>query len=108
MEASDYVRIFDTTLRDGEQSPGATMTATEKLEIARALSRLGVDIIEAGFPAASPDDLAAVRNVAEQVGRSDRAPVICALARASNRDIDLAWEGVKPAIRPRIHTFIAT
>jgi 2-isopropylmalate synthase len=109
MESStDYVRIFDTTLRDGEQSPGATMTATEKLEIARALGRLGVDIIEAGFPAASPDDLAAVRNIAEQVGRSDRAPVICGLARASYKDIDLAWEGVKSAIRPRIHTFIAT
>ncbi|HEY1585085.1 MAG TPA: 2-isopropylmalate synthase [Polyangia bacterium] len=109
MESStDYVRIFDTTLRDGEQSPGATMSATEKLEIARALGRLGVDIIEAGFPAASPDDLAAVRNIAEQVGRSDRAPVICGLARASIKDIDLAWEGVKSAIRPRIHTFIAT
>ncbi|MDB4967117.1 MAG: 2-isopropylmalate synthase [Myxococcales bacterium] len=108
MEASDYVRIFDTTLRDGEQSPGATMNAAEKLEIARALARLGVDIIEAGFPAASPDDLAAVRSVAEQVGRSDRAPVICALARASAHDIDLAWEGVRLAIRPRIHTFIAT
>ncbi|MCU1278086.1 MAG: leuA, partial [bacterium] len=109
MESStDYVRIFDTTLRDGEQSPGATMTATEKLEIARALARLGVDVIEAGFPAASPDDLAAVRNIADQVGRSDRAPVICGLARASVHDIELAWEGVKTAIRPRIHTFIAT
>ena len=84
------------------------MTATEKLEIARALGRLGVDIIEAGFPAASPDDLAAVRNIAEQVGRSDRAPVICGLARASYKDIDAAWEGVKAAIRPRIHTFLAT
>ena len=109
MESStDYVRIFDTTLRDGEQSPGATMTATEKLEIARALGRLGVDIIEAGFPAASPDDLAAVRNIAEQVGKSDRAPVICGLARASAKDIDLAWQGVEAALRPRIHTFIAT
>ncbi|HEX6837670.1 MAG TPA: 2-isopropylmalate synthase [Polyangia bacterium] len=109
MESStDYVRIFDTTLRDGEQSPGATMTATEKLEIARALGRLGVDVIEAGFPAASPDDLAAVRNIADQVGGSDRAPVICGLARASYKDIDLAWEGVKSAIRPRIHTFLAT
>src|SRR6478752_1013979 len=109
MESStDYVRIFDTTLRDGEQSPGATMSATEKLEIARALGRLGVDIIEAGFPAASPHDLAAVRNIAEQVGRADRAPVICALARASTRDIDLAWEGVSGAVRPRIHTFLAT
>ncbi|MCA1663389.1 MAG: 2-isopropylmalate synthase, partial [Myxococcales bacterium] len=106
-----YVRIFDTTLRDGEQSPGATMSATEKLEIARALGRLGVDVIEAGFPAASPDDLAAVRNIAEQVGRPDRsvrAPIICALARASQKDIEAAWEGVKSAIRPRIHTFLAT
>jgi 2-isopropylmalate synthase len=108
MDSSEYVRIFDTTLRDGEQSPGATMTATEKLEIARAIARLGVDIIEAGFPAASPDDLAAVRNIAEQVGRGERAPVICGLARASTNDIDLAWEGVRQAVRPRIHTFIAT
>jgi 2-isopropylmalate synthase len=105
---TDYVRIFDTTLRDGEQSPGATMTAAEKLEIARALARLGVDVIEAGFPAASPDDLAAVRSIADQVGRSDRAPIICGLARASAKDIDLAWEGVRTAIRPRIHTFLAT
>ena len=66
---SDYVRIFDTTLRDGEQCPGATMTSDEKLEVARALSRLGVDVIEAGFPAASPDDLSAVQRIAESVGR---------------------------------------
>ena len=66
---SNYVRIFDTTLRDGEQSPGATLTSSEKVEIARQLARLGVDIIEAGFPAASPDDLAGVRLVAEEVGR---------------------------------------
>ena len=65
---SNYVRIFDTTLRDGEQSPGATLTSSEKVEIARQLTRLGVDIIEAGFPAASPDDLAGVRMVAEEVG----------------------------------------
>jgi len=110
-----YVRIFDTTLRDGEQSPGAAMTSARKLEVAGALSRLGVDIIEAGFPAASPDDLAAVRAIAEHVGRrsvegrpSDQPPVVCGLARANPRDINLAWEAVSPAARPRIHTFIAT
>ena len=85
------------------------MTATEKLEIARALGRLGVDIIEAGFPAASPDDLAAVRNIAERGGPASIARrSSAALARASHKDIDLAWEGVESAIRPRIHTFIAT
>ena len=106
----EYVRIFDTTLRDGEQSPGATMTSDEKLEVARALARLGVDVIEAGFPAASPDDLAAVRSIAEEVGNvaGAKSPFICGLARASTPDIDKAWEAVKPAARPRIHTFLAT
>ena len=109
----DYVRIFDTTLRDGEQSPGATMTSGEKLEVARALALLGVDVIEAGFPAASPDDLAAVKAVAEVVGGAplgDRTepPIVCALARANERDIDKAWEALQSAARPRIHTFIAT
>src|SRR5580700_7095515 len=110
-----YVRIFDTTLRDGEQCPGATMTSAEKLEVARALARLGVDVIEAGFPAASPDDLAAVRTIAEKVGTravegrpSSEPPIVCGLARASKGDIDRAWEAVKPATRPRIHTFLAT
>ena len=110
-----YVRIFDTTLRDGEQSPGATMTAVEKLEIALSLSRLGVDVIETGFPAASIDDFEAVRNIAERVGNAviagrsiDVPPTICALARASEKDIDRAWEAVRPAARPRIHTFLAT
>jgi 2-isopropylmalate synthase len=110
-----YVRIFDTTLRDGEQSPGATMTSVEKLEVARALARLGVDVIEAGFPAASPDDLAAVRRIAEEVGHPARAegmpvrpPIICGLARANKSDIDKAWEAVRHAARPRIHTFLAT
>ena len=98
------VRIFDTTLRDGEQSPGATMTSSEKLEVARALARLGVDVLEAGFPAASPDDLAAVRAIAERV----EGPIVCALARANRADIDKAWEGVRPAPRPRIHIFLAT
>ena len=107
----NYVRIFDTTLRDGEQSPGATMTSAEKLEVARALARLGVDIIEAGFPAASPDDLEAVRRIAIEVGNPDdgtRPPVICGLARATRGDIEKAWEAVRPAARPRIHTFLAT
>ena len=106
-----YIRIFDTTLRDGEQSPGATMTSAEKLEVARALARLGVDIIEAGFPAASPDDLEAVRRIAIEVGNPNdgtRPPVICGLARAARNDIDKAWEAVRHAARPRIHTFLAT
>jgi 2-isopropylmalate synthase len=114
-ETDPYVRIFDTTLRDGEQSPGATMTSAEKLEIARALARLGVDAIEAGFPAASPDDLAAVRTIAERVGTrpvegrpSSDPPIVCGLARASRGDIDRAWEAVKPAARPRVHLFLAT
>jgi 2-isopropylmalate synthase len=113
--APGYVRIFDTTLRDGEQSPGATMTSAEKLEVAKALSRLGVDAIEAGFPAASPDDLAAVRAIAEAVGTravegrpSSEPPIICGLARAARADIDRAWEAVKGAKHPRIHTFLAT
>jgi 2-isopropylmalate synthase len=111
----DYVRIFDTTLRDGEQSPGATMTSAEKLEIARAIARLGVDIIEAGFPCASPDDWQAVHAIAETVGSqmtpgraSETPPVICGLSRAAKRDIELAWTAVAPARHPRIHTFIAT
>ena len=111
---SNYVKIFDTTLRDGEQSPGATMTSAEKLELARALARLGVDIIEAGFPAASPDDLEAVRRIAVEVGRpaagqdDAKVPVIAGLARANKPDIDKAWEAVQEAQKPRIHTFLAT
>jgi 2-isopropylmalate synthase len=105
----NYVRIFDTTLRDGEQSPGATMTSAEKLVIARQLARLGVDIIEAGFPASSPDDLDAVRSIAVEVGNDGgHVPVICGLSRCNRRDIDAAWEAVRHARRPRIHTFIAT
>jgi 2-isopropylmalate synthase len=102
--SSSRVCIFDTTLRDGEQSPGATMTSAEKLEVARALARLGVDVIEAGFPAASADDLAAVRAIAESV----KGPIICGLARASRSDIDKAWAAIGVAPRPRIHTFLAT
>jgi 2-isopropylmalate synthase len=109
---SDYVRIFDTTLRDGEQSPGATLTSAEKLEIARVLARLGADVIEAGFPAASPDDLEGVRCIALEVGNAPgpagQPPVICGLARATRSDIDRAWEAVRHAARPRIHTFLAT
>ena len=103
----NVVRIFDTTLRDGEQSPGATLTSAEKLEIARQLAKLGVDIIEAGFPAASPDDLAAVQRIAHEVGTPD-GPVICGLARAVESDILTCWEGVKDAAKPRIHTFLGT
>ncbi|KAF8402257.1 hypothetical protein HHK36_013209 [Tetracentron sinense] len=107
-----YVRIFDTTLRDGEQSPGATMTSKEKLDVARQLAKLGVDIIEAGFPASSKDDLEAVRIIAKDVGNAidedGHVPVICGLARCNRADIDAAWEAVKFAKRPRIHTFIAT
>jgi 2-isopropylmalate synthase len=109
------VRIFDTTLRDGEQSPGATLTSDEKLEVARALARLGVDAIEAGFPAASPDDLEAVKRIALTVGSEitsgrplSTPPIICGLSRANAKDIDRCWEAVKGAKHPRIHTFIAT
>jgi len=112
----NYVHIFDTTLRDGEQSPGATLTSAEKVEIARGLTRLGVDVIEAGFPAASPDDLEGVRRIAIEVGNpleseaepQQKLPIICGLARASKLDIDAAWEAVQHAARPRIHTFLAT
>ena len=103
----DRVRIFDTTLRDGEQSPGASMTSAEKLEIARQLAILGVDIIEAGFAAASPDDLEGIRTIAEFIGEED-GPVITSLARANRNDIDQAWEAVRLAANPRIHTFLAT
>ena len=98
------VYIFDTTLRDGEQSPGVSLNVQEKLEIARQLERLGVDAIEAGFPVASKGDFEAVKAIAQNV----RRPVIVALARAVKQDIDRAWEAIKYAARPRIHTFIAT
>src|ERR1043165_4848912 len=96
--------IFDTTLRDGEQSPGASMNLAEKLEIAYALKTLGVDMIEAGFPAASPGDFDAVVSVARHVD----GPTICALARCNRGDIDRAWEAVRDAKRRRIHVFLAT
>ncbi len=100
----DRVLIFDTTLRDGEQSPGATMTHEEKLEIAELLDDMGVDIIEAGFPIASEGDFRAVSEIA----RRSKQAVICGLARANFKDIDRCWEAVKGAAKPRIHTFIGT
>lgn len=107
-----YIRFFDTTLRDGEQSPGASLTSAEKLEIARTLARLGVDVIEAGFPAASPDDFQSVRRIAQDVGNSrgqaSNLPSICGLARALEDDIRTAWEAIQPAEKPRLHTFLAT
>ncbi|GGJ78746.1 2-isopropylmalate synthase [Pilimelia anulata] len=98
------VLIFDTTLRDGEQSPGISLNAAEKLEIAHQLARLNVDIIEAGFPIASPGDFEAVRGIAREV----HGPTIAALARANPQDIDRAWEALRDAERPRIHTFVST
>ncbi len=104
MGDSAVVKIFDTTLRDGEQSPGATMTTDEKLQVAEQLMRLNVDIIEAGFPAASPGDLLAVKEIAQRV----RGVAVAGLARASVSDIDAAWEGVREAEQPVIHVFLAT
>ena len=100
----DHLIIFDTTLRDGEQSPGASMTRDEKVRIARALERLKVDVIEAGFPAASPGDFEAVQAVANVIKDS----TVCGLARALDKDIDQAGAALKGAARSRIHTFIAT
>ncbi len=101
---ADRVIIFDTTLRDGEQSPGASMNVEEKLKMAQQLEALGVDVIEAGFPISSDEDFEAVRTIARQV----RGPVIAGLARAVPEDIERAWEALADARRPRIHTFIAT
>lgn len=98
------VVFFDTTLRDGEQSPGSSMNASEKLEIARQLVRLGVDVIEAGFPASSPGDFDAVQTIAREV----KGAVICGLARCTESDIRTCWEAIKDAERPRIHTFVST
>jgi len=103
----ERIIIFDTTLRDGEQSPGATLNQDEKLTIARQLARLGVDVIEAGFPFASPGDFEAVQRIAEQVGTAE-GPTICGLARASQKDIAAAGAALDPAAKKRIHTFIAT
>ena len=98
------VEIFDTTLRDGEQSPGISLNTQEKVEIAHQLARLGVDVIEAGFPITSPGDFEAVEAIARQV----EGPVICGLARTHKADIDAAWNAIKDSDRPRIHTFIST
>jgi 2-isopropylmalate synthase len=102
--SSKRVHIFDTTLRDGEQSPGISLNAGEKLEIAQQLARLGVDVIEAGFPIASPGDFEGV----ESIARTVEGPVICGLARTHKADIDAAWGAIKDSERPRIHTFIST
>lgn len=101
---ANRVYIFDTTLRDGEQSPGVSLNIQEKLEIAGQLARLRVDVIEAGFPITSEGDFEAVRAIANSI----KGPEICALARAATKDIDRAWEALKGAEKPRIHTFIAT
>ena len=102
--ANRRICIFDTTLRDGEQSPGASMNLEEKIEVARQLARLKVDVFEAGFPNSSPGDFEAVRAIAQQI----KGPVIAGLARAMDADIDRTWEAVQYSEKPRIHTFIAT
>ncbi len=98
----DQLIIFDTTLRDGEQSPGAAMTKEEKIRIARQLEKLGVDVIEAGFAAASPGDFDAIKSIAEIIKES----TVCSLARASENDVRRAGEAIRPARKGRIHTFI--
>ena len=104
LSAMNKIIIFDTTLRDGEQAAGASMTSEQKLEVAAQLEALGVDIIEAGFPIASPDDFKAVANIARQVKKSG----VCGLARCLKADIDAAAKAVKRAKRPRVHLFLAT
>src|SRR3990172_384514 len=99
-----FIKIFDATLRDGEQSPGASMNIDEKVRVAKQLEKLGVDVIEAGFPIASEGDFEAVRRIAKAVTRCE----VAGLARANEKDIDRAWEALKDDKRPRIHTFIAT
>ena len=103
-DSNERVLIFDTTLRDGEQSPGATMSLSEKLEIAALLDEMKVDVIEAGFPIASEGDFEAVSEIAKNTENA----VICGLARANINDIDRCWAAVKNAKIPRIHTFIGT
>ena len=100
----DRVVIFDTTLRDGEQSPGFSMTSDQKIQMAKQLAKLGMDVLEAGFPTASPDDFAAVQRIAREV----RGPIIAGLARAVAEDIDVCWEAVKDAEHPRIHVFLSS
>ncbi|MCI0679687.1 MAG: 2-isopropylmalate synthase, partial [Actinobacteria bacterium] len=103
-QEGERVQIFDTTLRDGEQAPGIALDPDKKVEIAHQLARLGVDVIEAGFPVSSPGDFEAVRRIAAEV----QGPVIAALARAEEDDIDRAWQALAPAERSRIHIFLAT
>ena len=100
----NQVVIFDTTLRDGEQAPGCSMTLNEKLRVAAALRDLNVDIIEAGFPAASPGDFESVQSIAAAI----EGPTICGLARCNEKDIRRVWEAVKESDNPRIHVFVAT
>lgn len=102
------VKIFDTTLRDGEQSPGCTMNTEEKMLVAAQLAKLGVDVIEAGFPVASEGDFEAVSKIAMTVGQLENPPIICGLARALKKDISVCYDAIKHAKFPRIHTFIAT
>ena len=101
---TDQVRVFDTTLRDGEQAPGFSMDVPSKLAMARALEALGVDIIEAGFPIASRGDWEAVNTIAREV----HGPIIAGLARCNREDIEQAWKALRDASRPRIHVFLAT
>ena len=101
---NDRVYIFDTTLRDGEQSPGASMNTGEKLRLAVQMEKLGVDVLEAGFPAASEGDLEAVSKIAGKLKKTE----VAGLARTSKEDIDQAWQAIRHAAKPRIHTFIAT
>src|SRR6202161_4046335 len=103
-DAASRVLIFDTTLRDGEQSPGISLNKQEKLEIAHQLARLGVDVIEAGFPITSPGDFESVQAIAREV----EGPVICGLARTVSQDIEAVWNAVRDSQRPRIHIVIAT
>jgi 2-isopropylmalate synthase len=104
MTDTNYVKIFDTTLRDGEQSPGFSLSSPQKVLLAQQLAKLGVDVIEAGFPAASPEDFVAVQRIAREV----RGPAIAGLARAVAEDIDQCWEAIRDADKPRIHTFLSS
>src|SRR5438105_4766917 len=104
MSESNHIKIFDTTLRDGEQSPGCSLHEHEKVQMAHQLAKLGVDVIEGGFPIVSAGDFRAVSRIAAEV----RGPIIAALARTKAEDIDRAFDAVRHAARPRIHTFLAT
>ena len=102
------IRVFDTTLRDGEQTPGAALTVDEKVSVAKQLARLRVDVIEAGFPAASPGEAEAVRRIASEVGGARGAPAIAALARCVPADVTVAAKALEPARKRQLHVFIAT